>query len=144
MEAPENGYYHFDGTFVLPFRPKNLVAAKSLTSVEAISAASSTTTPPAQRKLCSIVHHSNWLALYDACCAADAARTPGEADGFVDIDATRTVSTAGAHAGDWLNISPVFMRFNDEEYVFSLQWRSGSSSLQLRPTSTRLRLRAAR
>ena len=61
----------------------------ALTSVEAISAASSATTPPAQRKLCSIVHHSNWLALYDACCAADAARAPEAAGGYVGIDATR-------------------------------------------------------
>ena len=30
MEAPENGYYHFDGTLVLPFRPRNLAQGQSI------------------------------------------------------------------------------------------------------------------
>ena len=78
MEEPHNKYIEFDGNVKLKFKPRGLVPAKKLKdNVSAYTVCpddDSYATPPSQKELSGIVHHTAWLALYDELAAHDTAR----------------------------------------------------------------------
>ena len=102
LNTPESRYFDFDGRSKIKFCPKSLIPTKKLPSIASLADESSSPKPPAQRKLNSIVHHSNWVGLYQACRAADAkndAAAAGDPNHISNREAIRLTSNGAEHSG---------------------------------------------
>ena len=122
LEAPEHDYYEYDGQRVLKYKPQNLIPLARLPeSIGAFFATSSSLKPPAQRNLCSIVHHGNWRSLHLDLRASDRLSTSA----FKARESTRLTACCTEYSGIHLFISPKSVKQPSALYLTTLQQRFG-------------------
>ena len=119
------------GGKLLRFRPKDLPPAKALPPLSKLftidEKTKSPVTPPSQRKLASIVHHSSWATVYstlgsvDGSAAASASRVRNrEAARFIAV----SQPASGAHL-DMPTDGTQATQFDTPDFIINAQYRLG-------------------
>jgi hypothetical protein len=80
---------------------------------------------PAQRSLCSVVHHESWCKLQQACATVDAANDATGTATMLARELSRLNSTGGEYSGAWLDVLPTSWRQHSDKFTVGLQRRYG-------------------
>ena len=135
LTSAAGAYFDFDGETRVPFLPKGLPPASALPSdVSAFANRRPKTSEvcdpsmhklPAQRSLCSVVHHEAWVRLQQLCAQSDSMAAAAGSATMIARECSRLTSTGAEYAGAWLDVLPTSWLQKSSKFAVGLQRRLG-------------------